>query len=89
MEYLKSETSKVTIIHIGDKPRYIPDRYKTKVSQWNIVGGFESDESRDNHAIDTCTHFIATDFNSSDKRVSGTQKNILNCLSKRKTKIDK
>jgi hypothetical protein len=31
MEYLKNN-SNVTLLHIGDKPRYIPDKYKTKVN---------------------------------------------------------
>lgn len=88
MEYLKCETDKVSVIHIGEKPRYLPDKYRTKVSQWKVIGGFEDDQSRDDYAINLCTHFIATDFNSSDKRISGTQRNITLCQSLGKTKID-
>ncbi|MBL3658642.1 hypothetical protein [Fulvivirga sediminis] len=88
MEYLKCETEKVTIIHIGEKLRYLPDKYKTKVSQWKIKGGFEDDKSRDNYAINICTHFIAKDFNSNKNRISGTQKNIELCQSLNKIKID-
>jgi hypothetical protein len=79
MELLKCATPNVHIYHIGDKPRYLPDQYRTKVSNWTIVGGFENDAERDAAAIANCTHFIATDFNSDAKRKSGTQKNIELC----------
>ena len=88
MEYLKSESKNVSIFHIGEKPRYLPDRYRTKVNQWKIIGGFEDDQSRDHHAINLCTHFIATDFNSNEKRTSGTQKNIERCQELSKVRID-
>lgn len=88
MEYLKSESQNVSIIHIGEKPRYLPDKYRTKVSGWKLIGGFEDDKSRDNYAINACTHFIATDFNSDEKRTSGTQRNIELCQSLGKIKID-
>ena len=64
--------------HIGIKPRYIPDKYKTKVSEWRIVGKFKSDHERDNTAINECTHFLAFDFNSNNDKISSTQKNIEN-----------
>ncbi|KXX71177.1 hypothetical protein [Flammeovirga sp. SJP92] len=88
MEYLKSETPNVTVLHIGEQPRYIPDRYRTKVSQWKVIGSFEDDEARDRYAIENCTHFIAKDFNSSPKRKSGTQKNIELCLTLGKEQIE-
>lgn len=88
MEYLKCESQNVNVLHIGEKPRYIPDKYRTKVSNWKIIGGFEDDNSRDKYAIDNCTHFIATDFNSNEKRKSGTQKNIEFCQSINKIKIN-
>lgn len=84
MEYLKAKTNNVTLLHIGDKPRYIPDKYKTKVSSWNIIGNFENDNLRDDYAIERCTHFIAKDFNSNKDRKSGTQKNIEKCIEKNK-----
>jgi len=84
MELLKSLTPNVTILHIGDKPRYIVDKFKTEVSQWNIKGGFKDDLERDTYAINSCTHFIAFDFNSDEKRKSGTLKNIELCLIKNK-----
>ena len=87
MEYLKSESAQVSVLHIGEKPRYLPDKYRTKVSQWKIIGGFEDDESRDRYAISNCTHYIATDFNSDNKRKSGTQKNIELCQSLGKIRI--
>lgn len=87
MELLKSETGNVSIYHIGDRPRYIPDQFQTKVSQWKFVGGFTSDIERDSAAIENCTHFLATDFNSDEFRKSGTQKNIEKCLGLGKIKI--
>lgn len=80
MELLKCETGNVSIYHMSEKPRYLPDKYKTKVSNWNMVGGFEDDKSRDLQAIQDCTHFLAVDFNSNEKRKSGTQSNIELCL---------
>lgn len=88
MEYLKTESQNVSILHIGEKPRYVPDKYRTKVNNWKIIGGFVDDNSRDNYAINVCTHFIATDFNSNEKRTSGTQKNIELCKTLGKIKID-
>ncbi len=80
-EFLKSETEQVSIYHVGEKPRYKADQFKTKVSSWKFIGGFESDEERDNKAIEDCTHFLAYDFNSDAKRKSGTLKNIEKCIS--------
>lgn len=88
MELLKTKTPNVTVYHIGEKPRYLPDKYKTKVSQWQIIGGFCSDEERDLQAIKQCSHFLAKDFNSSEKRKSGTQKNIETCLSLNKINLN-
>ena len=42
MEYLKTETANVSVVHIGEKPRYLPDKYKTKVSQWKINSGLST-----------------------------------------------
>lgn len=87
MELLKSLTANVTVLHIGEKPRYIADSFKTKVSQWNIKGGFKDDTERDLYAINSCTHFLAFDFNSNEKRKSGTLKNIELCLAQNKIEI--
>jgi hypothetical protein len=87
MELLKCETTNVSILHIGTTPRYSPDKYKTKVSQWNFIGGFQSDKERDTAAINMCTHFLAYDFNSNEKRKSGTLTNIENCLIENKIDI--
>lgn len=81
MEFLKTKTNQVCIYHIGEKPRYLPDSFKTQVSNWKIVGGFKSDQERDLAMIEQCTHFIGFDFNSDENRKSGTQKNINRCLS--------
>jgi hypothetical protein len=40
MEFLKCLTAKVTIYHIGENPRYLPDKYRTKVSLWELLGVF-------------------------------------------------
>lgn len=87
MELLKSRTKNVTIFHIGEKPRYLPDQYRTKVSSWEMRGGFIDDESRDLAAILDCTHYLAEDFNSNERRMSGTQRNILKCQEMNKIRI--
>jgi hypothetical protein len=87
MELLKCNSKNVCIYHIGEKPRYFPDKYKTKVSNWSILGGFENDEQRDKEIIMKCTHFVAFDFNSDNKRKSGTQKNIELCESLGKIRL--
>lgn len=87
MEYLKTESPNVTVLHIGEKSRYMPDKYKTKVSSWKVIGGFIDDKSRDKAAIDFCTHYLAIDRNTNDKRKSGTQKNIEECISFEKISI--
>jgi len=86
-ELLKTKTANVIVFHIGKFPRYTPDKYKTKVSQWIYKGGFISDEERDLEALNYCTHFIATDFNSNSKRISGTKKNIEECLKQGKINL--
>jgi hypothetical protein len=80
MELLKCETDNVSIYHVGDKPRYTPDQFRTRVPQWKLLGGFKSDGERDGAAIQACTHFLAIDFNSDAARKSGTTKNIEKCL---------
>lgn len=79
MEVLKCSSANVSIHHIGENPRYLADKFRTKVSSWKIIGNFESDAQRDEEVIKKCTHFIAIDFNSDDNRKSGTQKNIEFC----------
>lgn len=81
MEFLKTKTDKVSVYHIGERPRYKPDTFKTKAKDWLYVGNFTTDAARDAKAIDICTHFLATDFNSDNQRTSGTMKNIEKCLS--------
>jgi hypothetical protein len=80
MEYLKCLTPNVSVYHVGAQPRYLPDKFRTQVGQWELVGGFGSDEERDSAAIAACTHFLAHDFNSDDVRKSGTLRNIKRCL---------
>jgi hypothetical protein len=80
MEYLKCLTPNVRVYHVGTRPRYLPDKFRTEVSQWELVGGFAGDEERDSAAIETCTHFLAYDSNSNPDRKSGTLRNIERCL---------
>lgn len=88
MEVLKCATPNVTVLHIGEKPRYAPDKYKTKASQWKFIGGFQSDAERDAMAINMCTHFLAHDINSNENRKSGTLTNIENCLKENKIRFN-
>jgi hypothetical protein len=87
MEVLKHATPNVFVYHIGEKPRYLPDAFKTKVKDWTLMGGFENDEQRDKEAIKKCTHFIAIDFNTDKNRKSGTLKNIELCESLGKIRL--
>jgi hypothetical protein len=80
MEFLKTQTPHVTVLHVGERARYLPDAFRTEVGQWQIVGGYASDAARDQAAIAQCSHFLAIDYNSDEKRKSGTQKNIERCL---------
>ena len=89
MEFLKYSSANVTIFHIGERPRYLPDKYKTKVSNWNLKGGFKDDPERDLAAIHHCTHYLAVDFNSDSGRISGTRKNIDLCQSLGKIDLTK
>ncbi|WP_231128699.1 hypothetical protein [Chryseobacterium vaccae] len=88
MEYLKDKTEKVTILHIGIKPRYKINTFKTKAAGWTFSGGFQSDAERDDYGVSQCTHFLGVDFNSDAKRKSGTLKNIEKCLNSGKIKIE-
>lgn len=76
MEYLKCRCNDVTVYHVGEKPRYFPDKFRTFAGNWKMVGGFCSDVERDTAAMENCTHFYAMDFNTDDKRVSGTRQII-------------
>lgn len=80
LEYLKTRTGNVSLYHVGDRPRYLPDAFRTRAGEWKLVGGFPSDGVRDGAAIEACTHFLAIDFNSDDQRKSGTLKNIEKAL---------
>ena len=81
MEYLKTASRNVRIFHMGARPRYYPDAYCTLVGKWKKVGWFKSDESRDDAAIESCTHYLAVDFNSDENRKNGTRRNIELCNS--------
>lgn len=87
MEYLKCSTPYVRVFHVGERPRYLPDKYGTMVNQWELVGGFRSDAERDASAMAACTHFLAFDFNSNAQRKSGTQRNIERCVELGKARV--
>lgn len=80
MEWLKTQTDLVTVHHMFEKPRYLPDTYKSKVSSWSIQGGFISDKHRDTYCVDKCTHFVGF----SSRPDSSTQKLRDLCLEKGK-----
>ncbi|MGE6395655.1 hypothetical protein [Chryseobacterium scophthalmum] len=86
MEFLKDKSENVTILHVGKKPRYFANLFKTKAEEWKIIGGFTSDYERDQFGIEHCTHFLAADFNTDEKK-SGTLKNIEKCRSLNKIEI--
>lgn len=79
-EFLKTLTGNVHVYHVGQRPRYLADAFRTRVSEWTMVGGFASDSARDQAAMEACTHFLAVDFNSDAHRTSGTHQNIAQCL---------
>jgi len=87
LEFLKSKTANVEVFHVGERPRYFPDKFKTESGSWKINGGYKNDEERDHAALNQCTHFIAKDFNSDEKRKSGTKKNIEHCLASGKIQL--
>ena len=87
MELLKSRTPNVTVLHVGERPRYFPDKFKTRAGEWKVAGGFASDEARDAAAAEQCTHFLAKDFNSDAKRKSGTLKSMERCAAENKTAL--
>jgi len=87
MEFLKDKSENVTILHVGKKPRYFANSFKTMTGKWKIIGGFTSDYERDLFGIEHCTHFLAADFNTDEKRKSGTLKNIEKCLNLNKIAI--
>ncbi|WP_143883054.1 hypothetical protein [Chryseobacterium binzhouense] len=87
MEFLKDKTENVTILHVGKRPRYFANSFKTKAEKWKIIGGFTSNYERDTFGIDLCTHFLAVDFNTDEKRKSGTLKNIEKCFALNKIKV--
>lgn len=81
MEYLKTRTERVTVFHVGDRPRYQPDGFGTAARQWQRRGGFAGDAERDDAAIGACTHFLAVDAHPDDTRVSDTRRAIERCRS--------
>ncbi|EFK37461.1 Uncharacterised protein [Chryseobacterium gleum] len=87
MEFLKDKTSNVTILHIGEKPRYFVNRFNCQAGNWKTIGGFQTDKERDKYAMTMCTHFLGIDFNSDERRKSGTLQNIKACFDLGKIKI--
>lgn len=84
MEYLKCRTPNVTVYHMGSRPRYTPDQFRTYVSEWEFMDGYRNNWERDQATLKNCTHYLAYDFNSDHNRKSGTQKNIEVCQRMRK-----
>ncbi len=76
MEWLKTRTPNVAVYHMRKRPRAFPDTFRTEARDWIMKGGFRTDNDRDAACISACTHYIAFDRNSDEKRTSGTQRNI-------------
>jgi hypothetical protein len=80
MECLKCLTPNVCVYHVGARPRYFPDKFRTEAGRWRLAGNFADDAARDAAAIEACSHFLAYDFNSDANRRSGTSRAIERCL---------
>jgi hypothetical protein len=78
MEYLKTQTASVTVLHVGAAPRYLPDRRYTQVEKWTIRGGFADDDARDQAALASASHFLAVDRFSRPVRATATARLIDN-----------
>lgn len=87
MEWLKCKSSNVSIYHLGNRPSYRPDLFKTCVSDWAFKGFFSSNLERDLAMVKDCTHFLGFDFNTDRNRVSGTYKSIQSCLKQKKIRL--
>ncbi|MCE9576904.1 MAG: hypothetical protein K8W52_27405 [Deltaproteobacteria bacterium] len=79
MEYLKARTAAVTVFHVGERPRYLPDRHGALAAQWQLRGGFANDRARDEAAIAACTHFLAIDRFSLPQKPTATAALIERC----------
>lgn len=79
MEYLKTRTASVTVFHVGERPRYLPDRRATQVERWQLRGGFADDTARDDAARAASTHYLAYDRFSTPRRPTGTAAIIERC----------
>lgn len=87
MEWLKTRTENVEVLHVGERPRYLPDKYRTRVSAWTVSGGFSSDAERDEAALQRSTHVLAVDFNSDARRRSGTAKMLERAVAEGRTVV--
>ncbi|WP_082504423.1 MULTISPECIES: hypothetical protein [unclassified Chryseobacterium] len=87
MEFLKDKSENVTILHVGARPRYFVNKFKTNADKWRVIGDFKSDLERDTYAIQNCTHFLTIDFNSNENRKSGSLKTVEYCLNLDKMRI--
>lgn len=87
MEWLKTRTGNVEVLHVGGRPRYLPDKHRTRVSEWTVTGGFTSDAQRDEEALRRSTHALAVDFNSDASRTSGTAKMLARAMAEGRTVV--
>ena len=71
-EYLKDNTSNVTICHCFKSPRYKVNKYELNSNDWKYIGGFKSDDERDEYMTNNSDYDIAY----SERENSGTSKNI-------------
>lgn len=82
MEFLKTRSERVTVLHVGERPRYLPDRHDTLARAWTLLGGFADDHARDEAAVDRCTHYLAVDRFATPLRPTGTASLIARCVSR-------
>lgn len=73
-EYLKNKTSKVTVYHCFDKPRYKVDFVDLLSKKWKYKKGFQSDLERDTAMTINSDYDIA--WVKIGKENSGTANNI-------------
>lgn len=79
MEYLKARTAAVTVFHVGDRPRYLPDRHGALAQRWVIRGGFADNSARNEAALAACTHYLAIDRFSLPTKPTSTAALIERC----------
>ena len=74
MEYLKNKTTKVTVTHCFENPRYKVDTIGLASKKWIYIGNFQNDLERDTFMTENSDEDIA--WVREGRERSGTAKNI-------------